>query len=327
MEVSLIETLQEIIVDYAEYLYRETTQLIEGDDYIDYNYDGPIFAFKVDKGQLCLVNNTQIVSEGGEVLCVEPGDLIRPRTNQILGAFSKYRYWEDKLHAANKISSFPEATKTELQIVKNNLMGFAMQMLKPLAESYSIRLEPIRRYYPPMPDSIRDPEEGPYRRLPACKIQVDCGILQITNNPPAELALKIEVFNDLLNTADTEIKRMQIPKDAIVATIEPGTIDGNGMRHKPTEKPSKRAEIVRKIMTFPRYFNDNEKVEQLAKELDANNIPMTVFRFSKGNNAEMRLKANPPKTYIEVAKNKKHAAYKKLFNSQGGSLVQGLYKK
>jgi hypothetical protein len=363
MELGLLKKLQEIIIDYAEYLYRETIQSVEADDCADYYYDGPIFAFKVDREQLCLVNNTQTAFEGGLISIVEPGDFIRPRSNQIKAAFLKYRYWENKIHAAHKKSRFTEASKTELQIVKTKLMAFATQMLKALAESYSIRIPvgPIRRHYPAMPDSIRDPEEGPYRQLPACEIRVWSGTtLQITNDPPADLQLKIEEFNDLLHEADKEIKRIQEteieriekennnPSKQIISLLPgkdqlgeeqdhfhkveilepaPGALEGNGEQAKPIVKPLERAEIVNKIMKYPRDFNDREKVEQLAKELDANSTQMIFFRVRNASGAEIKLKDSPPKTYSEVAKNKKQIAYKRIFDPQKGSLVKDLYKK
>ncbi|MBN2321256.1 MAG: hypothetical protein JXR49_19410 [Acidobacteria bacterium] len=309
MELKPLGKLHEIIIEYARYIYEEGTYMAYSNG-IQYPYTGAIFAFEKDGQSLKLIDNTEYIHPNGTTsLPVHHGDFIEPKSNQVKAAFLKFQYCENKIHWAQKhlYKQDNAVVRTEIRIVTDKLLGFTLEMLKSLAESYSIR------EVNPEEGQVYWVYPGMQPPLAAYGLHVWAGCLKIGADAPATLQLKVEEFNDILvelseGKTSKELKYTEILQAEAKPALQSQSIRDN------------RAEIVRSIMTSGVDFKNRNKVKELARKLDDDGIPLPQRRRPQPTKWE-------PKTYIEVTEKPTSLEYKRNFNHRIGVLVRDLGKK
>jgi len=195
-----LRKLQEIIIDYAQHLYREGRfRALQFS--VDYPYKGPAFAFTLEGNRLEIVDNTQepVKSQNGRETMerVDHGRFRKPRRNQVKAAFLKFRYWENKILKNREDGhAGPDKTERELEIITGKLVPFAVAILESTAESYSL------------PETSPDKGQDCWTH-PSCDLACRPDMLESGENVPAEIQVKVEEFNDLLRETQRQVEGMR----------------------------------------------------------------------------------------------------------------------
>jgi hypothetical protein len=192
-----LQSLQEIIIAYAQYLYEEG-RFRAHDSSIEYPYDGPAFAFKRNDDHFEMIDNTAktVKLPNGEevVVSIKHRFFGKPKSNQVKAAFGRFQYWENKIHKVRRDprTRYPDTLQRELEIITHKLLPLAIEILKSAAASYSM-LEV-------------DPEAGRnHWTHPPCDLRCAVGKLESGESVPADIQVRVEEFNDLLWETEREI--------------------------------------------------------------------------------------------------------------------------
>jgi hypothetical protein len=195
MEMPL-RKLQEIIVDYAQHLYKVGRHLARQCS-VDYPYKGPVFAFTLDGDRLEFIDNTQVqmtLQDGREVMeSIDHGRFDKPERNKVQAAFFKFEHWQNRI-LENRDHADPENLERALEIINGKLLPLAVEMLKSTAGSYS------------MPDPFHESGKD-YWTHPLCGLACRIGMLESGESVPAKIQLKIEQLNDLLRESERRVVR------------------------------------------------------------------------------------------------------------------------
>jgi hypothetical protein len=223
MTLPLLRKLNEIIIEYAQLLYKEGSYAAHIAN-IEYPYDGPIFAFELGyqmspvHESLIIIDNTERPLKSGTMVSVYHGRFIEPKSNQVRGAFDRFLYWERKIHWTYEHLSNPTATRREeIEIVQGKLLDLTIEMLRHLAESYAISatyehevyeswtfpgIKGIRTKHGPLDyfsDDLLNRTSSMFLGVQAAYgLRAINGQLRIDNSAPPSLQLKVEEFNDVL---------------------------------------------------------------------------------------------------------------------------------
>jgi hypothetical protein len=211
MEMPL-RKLQEIIVDYAQHLYKAGRHLALQCS-VDYPYKGPVFAFTLNGDRLDFTDNTQVqvtLQDGREVMeSIDHGRFDIPERNKVNAAFLKFEHWQNRIFE-NRDHADPENLERELEIMIRKLLPLAVEILKSTAESYS------------MPDPFRESGQN-YWTHPACGLSCGTSMLESADLVPAKIQLKVEQLNDLLREAERRVKRTRVVESHLDLSKPPET--------------------------------------------------------------------------------------------------------
>jgi hypothetical protein len=195
MEMPL-RKLQEIIIDYVQYLYKAGRHLALQCS-VDYPYKGPVFAFQIKSDRLVFTDNTQVnvtLQDGREIMeSIDHRRFDKPERNKVEAAFLKFEHWQNRI-LENRDHTDPDRLERELEIMTRKLLPLAVEMLKSTAESYSL------------PDPFRESGQD-YWTHPLCGLSSRIGMLESGESVPAKIQLKIEQLNDLLRESERRVVR------------------------------------------------------------------------------------------------------------------------
>jgi hypothetical protein len=188
--------LQALIIASADDMYRRG-QSLAVKWRIKYPYDGPVFSIFLDEnGLLNLKDMTQDLIEhpDPDVGLVpfpvnhEPFD--EPKTNEVTAAYLKFNLWERRVEATN-CKEYPDALKSEIEIVTTNLIPLSLKLLEAIAASYSISNASI---------------DEPYTERLYCGLHCpQTGVLQAEQSVTADIQLKVEELNCAIADARQEL--------------------------------------------------------------------------------------------------------------------------
>lgn len=202
----LCKKLYSLIINLNWHLYSEGSDFFRREVAgVKYPYDGPAFGFEIKDCRLHLTDNTvkEIHSshwdEPREVH-VDHGDFIEPQSNEVRAAFLKFQYWEEKIYAAYQRLDYQDALKTELQIITDKLINYAIRILTRVAISYCI----LGTNDPPVDHPARYRRDTPY----GLGWDPASGVC-IADDAPADIQLQVEEFNDLLRQTYKEISEFE----------------------------------------------------------------------------------------------------------------------
>jgi hypothetical protein len=211
MEMPL-RKLQEIIVDYAQHIDKVGRNLTIQCS-ADYPYKGPVFAFQLNGDRLDFTDNTQVkvkLQDGREIMeSLDYGRFDRPKRNKVKAAFLRFEHWQNRI-LENRDHAEPDGLERELEIINGKLLPLAVEMLKSTAESYS------------MPDPFRESGQD-YWTHPLCGLSCRTGMLESGENVPAEIQLKVEELNDLIQEAERRVKRTRAVESHLDLSKPPET--------------------------------------------------------------------------------------------------------
>jgi hypothetical protein len=200
MEMPL-RKLQEIIIDYAQHIYKVGRRLALQCS-VDYPYKGPVFDFKLDGDRLEMIDNTQVkaASQDGQEIMenIDHGRFDKPERNKVQAAFFKFEHWQNRILESRNHAD-PDNLEREPEIMTRKLLALAVEILKSTAKSYS------------MPDPFSESAQD-YWTHPQCDLVCRAGMLEAGDRVPAKIQLKVEQLNDLLRETERRVVRTKAAK-------------------------------------------------------------------------------------------------------------------
>jgi hypothetical protein len=255
------EMLQEVIVDYANNMYRQALWLATKTQR-KYPYKGPAFAFfRDDEGFLALQDNTidqsipPVPDAGIETVYFNHGDFDEPKSEEVKAAYRKYSFWEkiysEKDQESNDLAERGDdaiwRVEERLQeILTTKLIPLALEVLQAVSASYSISW-------------LSHGEVGGERVF--CRLSYTNDQLKTHSDTPAGIQVKVEKLNYLIEehkamwidhnnrTQQFAVQNTKttVPIPTTPATmipVRPATQPDSRKPKKKTRKPNPTEEII-----------------------------------------------------------------------------------